>query len=72
MEEQFLTLDQIIERYPAIARLSLYRAIEKGELTATKIGRNYLIKPEWLNVWIARRTINPKAATPDNEQKGFV
>ena len=60
--EEFLTLENIEEQYAPISRASLYRAINEGNLTATKIGKQYLIRRRWLQVYLDRNTINPEAS----------
>lgn len=62
MANEFLTLEQIMEEIPSITKATLYNAIDKGELAATKIGRAYLVRRINLDAWIDRKTVNPQAA----------
>lgn len=62
MAHEFLTLEQITEEIPSIAKATLYNAIANKELAATKIGRAYLVRRVNLDAWIDRKTVNPEAA----------
>jgi len=55
---EFITVDEIAE-YLRISRMTVVRMIEKGELPALKIGRQWRIQKEDFEKWIRGKKNNP-------------
>lgn len=47
MKQQFLSTTQLADLL-GVSRVSIFRKIKKGEIRATKIGRNYSIDKKYL------------------------
>jgi hypothetical protein len=69
MTEEYLELDAVAAQL-GCNKATLLGAIDEGELTAIKgIWRGYRTTQEWVNAWLARKTVNPEAAAAPTSGK---
>jgi len=56
----YLSLDEVAELSPYSVR-TIRRAISSGELRYTQRGKGcrLMVKPEWLDEWLAKRMVEP-------------
>ena len=52
--EPMYTIEQVAEIFKVSPR-TILRLIERGELTAFQVGRQWRFKPEWVEEWIQRQ-----------------
>ena len=65
MEEEILTIDQIAKKL-GFHRHTVERWILRGELTASKLGKEYRIRESDLDDFMTRKQIKPR---PEDQQK---
>ncbi len=59
MEEknEFITVEELAERLKVNPR-TIQRIIQRKELPALRVGRQWRFKREWVSEWLEKRTVN--------------
>lgn len=58
---QWLSIEQVLEYLP-VTKMTVYREIDRGKLTAYQFGRQLWVKPEDLQTYLSRSRYVPNGA----------
>ena len=59
--DEFVTVEELAEALKVHVR-TIQRLVERKELPAIKIGRQWRFRREWVSEWLERSTINAEKA----------
>lgn len=59
--DEFITVEELAETLKVHVR-TIQRLVERKELPALRIGRQWRFKREWVTEWLERNTINGEKA----------
>lgn len=62
-ENAFLTVEELAEQLKVSAR-TIQRVIDRKELPAIRIGRQWRFRREWVDEWLERQTVGKQGEKP--------
>lgn len=58
MSEEMMTVEDLARQFNVSPR-TIVRLVEKREIRALKIGRQWRFRKEWVDAWVDRNTSDP-------------
>ncbi len=55
--EEFVTIEELAERLKISVR-TVQRIVERKEISAIRIGRQWRFRKEWVDEWLETKTVN--------------
>ena len=56
LQEQFVTVDELAEQLK-VSQRTIQRIVERKEIPAIRIGRQWRFRREWVEEWLQRNTV---------------
>lgn len=69
MTQPLLTAAEVAEDL-RVSTMTVYRLIRRGELPAVRVGRNYRVRAEDLEAYLASRVVDPATVDLDEVDEG--
>jgi excisionase family DNA binding protein len=67
MSSTLLTAAEVADQL-RVSTMTIYRLIRRGELPAVRIGRNYRVRAEDLDAYLAGQVVDPASVDLDDVQ----